>query len=79
MLLDIGTDEYDTSKKQRIPAYCDRIFLGSRSDLTVDRLSYERLERKDSDHRLLFLNLLIQVRPVTAFYLIDILKINEEK
>jgi hypothetical protein len=25
--LDIGTNDYDTSAKQRVPAYCDRILF----------------------------------------------------
>lgn len=43
-----GTNQYDTSEKMRIPAYCDRIlFRGNR----IIQHSYTRLEIKMSDHK----------------------------
>ncbi|KAI9462024.1 SacI homology domain-containing protein [Russula earlei] len=45
---DVGTDDYDTSEKIRIPAWTDRIlFRGSKLDLSV----YSRAELRGSDHR----------------------------
>jgi len=45
---DVGTDNYDTSEKMRIPAWTDRIlFRGSRLDLSI----YSRAELRGSDHR----------------------------
>ncbi len=42
------SDQYDTSEKMRIPAYCDRILY--RGDRIQQHL-YDRLEIKMSDHR----------------------------
>jgi len=48
---DIGTDNYDSSEKYRIPAWTDRVlFKGDALDLAV----YSRAELKSSDHRPVF-------------------------
>ncbi|KAF8915801.1 DNase I-like protein [Mucidula mucida] len=48
---DLGTDNYDTSEKYRIPAWTDRIlYRGHQLDLAV----YARAELKGSDHRPVF-------------------------
>lgn len=45
---DVGTDNYDTSEKMRIPAWTDRVlYRGSKLDLSI----YSRAELKGSDHR----------------------------
>ncbi|OJA19346.1 hypothetical protein AZE42_00462 [Rhizopogon vesiculosus] len=44
---DLGTDNYDTSEKMRVPAWTDRILFKGRFDLAV----YSRAELKSSDHR----------------------------
>jgi len=45
---DVGTDNYDTSEKMRIPAWTDRIlYRGNKLELSV----YSRAELKGSDHR----------------------------
>ncbi|THH19918.1 hypothetical protein EW146_g1363 [Bondarzewia mesenterica] len=45
---DVGTENYDTSEKLRIPAWTDRIlFRGS----TLDLSAYSRAELRGSDHR----------------------------
>ncbi|KAH9971347.1 inositol polyphosphate phosphatase [Lactifluus volemus] len=45
---DLGTDNYDTSEKMRVPAWTDRVlYRGSKLDLSV----YSRAELKGSDHR----------------------------
>ncbi|KAF8897747.1 inositol polyphosphate phosphatase [Infundibulicybe gibba] len=48
---DLGTDNYDTSEKMRIPAWTDRIlYRGKQLDLSV----YSRCELRGSDHRPVF-------------------------
>jgi len=48
---DVGTDDYDTSEKMRIPAWTDRVlYRGTQMDLT----KYSRAEMKGSDHRPVF-------------------------
>ena len=60
---DIGTDTFDTSKKQRVPAYCDRI-LWKLND-SIEQLYYKSIpEIKYSDHK-----------PVLAYFR---LKINQK-
>ena len=46
---DVGTDNYDSSDKQRAPAWCDRIL--SRGDDAIEQLEYRRHEIRVSDHR----------------------------
>ncbi|KAF8528795.1 phosphatidylinositol phosphate phosphatase [Hysterangium stoloniferum] len=48
---DVGTDDYDTSEKMRIPAWTDRVlYRGTQMDLT----KYSRAELRGSDHRPVF-------------------------
>ncbi|KAF7291041.1 Inositol polyphosphate phosphatase [Mycena chlorophos] len=48
---DLGTDNYDTSEKMRIPAWTDRIlYRGTNMDLGV----YSRAELRGSDHKPVF-------------------------
>ncbi|KAF5363510.1 hypothetical protein D9756_000348 [Leucocoprinus leucothites] len=48
---DVGTDNYDTSEKMRIPAWTDRIlYRGPSLDLAV----YSRTELRGSDHKPVF-------------------------
>ncbi|KAI0265790.1 SacI homology domain-containing protein [Gloeopeniophorella convolvens] len=45
---DVGTDNYDTSEKMRIPAWTDRIlYQGNKLDLSA----YSRADLRGSDHR----------------------------
>lgn len=48
---DVGTDNYDTSEKRRVPAWCDRIYFRSRNDNRVDPESYMSLSVRVSDHK----------------------------
>ncbi|KAH8094819.1 inositol polyphosphate phosphatase [Cristinia sonorae] len=58
---DLGTDNYDSSEKYRIPAWTDRIlYKGDTLDLSV----YSRAELKGSDHRPVFALFRAQVRIV---------------
>ncbi|GJN88599.1 hypothetical protein Rhopal_001565-T1 [Rhodotorula paludigena] len=45
---DVGTDEYDSSEKMRIPAYTDRILYRGPD---LDCYRYQRAELRASDHR----------------------------
>ncbi|KAI8614175.1 Endonuclease/exonuclease/phosphatase [Chytriomyces sp. MP71] len=45
---DINSNNYDTSDKKRVPAWCDRILWKGRS---ISQVSYERNESTMSDHR----------------------------
>jgi hypothetical protein len=66
------SNDYDTSKKKRIPAYCDRIiYSDSRNNLKENFINcrcYNRAEITNSDHK-----------PVYAIYEIIIETIEEDK
>lgn len=47
---DPGTDNYDTSKKQRVPAWCDWV-LWWENEQHINLISYERRESMFSDHK----------------------------
>ncbi|KAI6035067.1 DNase I-like protein [Pisolithus orientalis] len=59
---DVGTNNYDTSEKMRIPAWTDRILFKGKLDLAV----YSRAELKGSDHRPVFGLFRTQVRIIDA-------------
>ena len=48
---DRRSDEYDSSEKRRVPAWCDRILWRSREPSRVQQLCYRRWEANVSDHR----------------------------
>jgi hypothetical protein len=48
---DIGTDDYDTSEKTRIPAWCDRIL---RRGTNLRQIDYNMAPLRFSDHRPVF-------------------------
>ncbi|EPZ31706.1 DNase I-like protein [Rozella allomycis CSF55] len=62
---DNGTDEYDTSEKQRIPAWTDRILFKGQN---IVQQGYSRAELRLSDHK-----------PVKSTFLIKVLLIDKEK
>lgn len=62
---DIGTDRYDTSEKQRVPAWTDRV-LYKGEDVALD--VYDRAEIRSSDHR-----------PVYAIFTATAQVVNEDK
>jgi hypothetical protein len=61
-----GTDNYDTSEKMRIPAWCDRILHLKRGNVRLLQYTSERLYT--SDHR-----------PVKATLEVDVVKIDQAK
>jgi len=48
---DRRSEEYDSSEKRRLPAWCDRILWRSRVPGRVKSLHYQRYEANVSDHR----------------------------
>lgn len=46
---DVGTDQYDSSEKRRVPAWCDRIFY--RGGKYITPCEYTSLKVRASDHR----------------------------
>jgi len=63
---DIGSDNYDTSKKKRTPAWCDRILF--RNTELIDVLCYNRVNYYQSDHR-----------PIYGIYRVKTKKVKEEE
>ncbi|KIJ70155.1 hypothetical protein HYDPIDRAFT_35582 [Hydnomerulius pinastri MD-312] len=59
---DVGTDNYDSSEKMRIPAWTDRILFRGNMDLAV----YSRAELRGSDHRPVFGIFRTEVRIIDA-------------
>ncbi|KAG9317505.1 inositol polyphosphate phosphatase [Chiua virens] len=57
---DVGTDNYDSSEKMRIPAWTDRILFKGNLDLSV----YSRAELRGSDHRPVFAFFRTKVRVI---------------
>ncbi|KPV75724.1 uncharacterized protein RHOBADRAFT_13733 [Rhodotorula graminis WP1] len=65
---DRGTDQYDSSSKRRIPAWCDRVlYRADRAD-KVTPLHYQRYEVNVSDHR-----------PISAAFDLQVKHINSDK
>jgi hypothetical protein len=48
---DKNSSNYDTSMKQRIPAWCDRILIYREGGKHIAPESYQRIESQFSDHR----------------------------
>ncbi|GAA6006332.1 uncharacterized protein JCM10292_002652 [Rhodotorula paludigena] len=64
---DPGTDQYDSSPKRRIPAWCDRVLYRAGAE-KVTPLHYQRYEVNVSDHR-----------PISAAFDVQIKQINSDK
>ncbi|KIO19887.1 hypothetical protein M407DRAFT_82236 [Tulasnella calospora MUT 4182] len=62
---DRHSNEYDTSEKRRIPAWCDRILWRCRDASRVETLHYRRYEVNVSDHR-----------PVSAGFVVRLKKVD---
>ena len=67
---DTGTTIYDTSKKKRSPAWCDRV-LWIESD-AIEQLNYVRSELMQSDHRPVASDFVVMVRVVGEVLVIPI-------
>ncbi|ODV92761.1 hypothetical protein CANCADRAFT_92605 [Tortispora caseinolytica NRRL Y-17796] len=66
---DVGTNNYDSSSKMRVPAWCDRIFYRAGNERTsIEALDYRRHEITLSDHR-----------PVTGIYKVRVKDVDEDK
>ena len=63
---DVGTDRYDTSEKNRSPAWCDRLLY--RGAGRIKQVNYRRHELRLSDHR-----------PVSGTFLMRIKSINQKQ
>lgn len=55
---DVGTDSYDTSEKQRIPAWCDRVL---RKGDNLRQINYNTAPLRFSDHRPVYATFLCEV------------------
>lgn len=64
-----GTDQYDTSKKQRTPAWCDRVLWHCEPFSKLTALKYWRLETDVSDHRPVAFACRVKVKIVDPFEL----------
>ncbi|EGC35666.1 hypothetical protein DICPUDRAFT_78660 [Dictyostelium purpureum] len=65
---DLNTNRYDTSQKQRAPAYTDRILWANKVHHDLRQLYYTRHEIFSSDHR-----------PVSSYFQVEVTKIDKEK
>ena len=63
---DVGTDKYDTSEKNRSPAWCDRLLFKGAG--RIKQMNYQRHELRISDHR-----------PVSGTFKMRIKRISLEK
>lgn len=61
---DRRSDEYDTSEKARVPAWCDRVLWRSLHPERVEQVHYRRWEANVSDHRPISAAFKIRVRRV---------------
>ena len=64
---DRRSDEYDSSEKRRVPAWCDRVLWRARAPGRVRQLHYRRWEPNVSDHR-----------PVSAAFRIEVKSISPD-
>jgi len=61
---DRRSNEFDTSEKRRVPAWCDRILYRSRAADRIKPLHYRRYEANISDHRPVSAGFVIMVKSV---------------
>ena len=59
---DIGSDTYDSSKKQRAPAWCDRILCNG--DIEIEH--YSSVDIKHSDHRPVMADTVFRCKQIDA-------------
>ena len=63
---DRRSDEYDSSEKSRVPAWCDRVLWRSLHPERVEQVHYRRWEANVSDHRPISAAFRITVKSVRA-------------
>jgi hypothetical protein len=61
---DRRSNDFDSSEKRRIPAWCDRVLWRTRDPSRVQQLSYQRWEANVSDHRPISAGIKISVKSV---------------
>lgn len=62
---DLGCNNYDSSEKRRVPAWCDRILWRTKSDVRhINQVAFRRHELLTSDHR-----------PVSSVFVVSLKKI----
>lgn len=64
---DRRSSDYDSSEKNRIPAWCDRILYHTRHPSRVHQLHYRRYEANVSDHR-----------PISAGYSVTVKSVDQD-
>jgi hypothetical protein len=64
---DTHSDQYDSSEKRRVPAWCDRVLWRARDSARVRPLAYQRHEVQVSDHR-----------PVSAAFEVLVHKVDQD-
>ncbi|KAJ3509069.1 hypothetical protein NLJ89_g5412 [Agrocybe chaxingu] len=64
---DRHSNEYDTSEKRRLPAWCDRVLWRSRVASRIRQIHYRRYEANVSDHR-----------PISAAFSVTMKKFDNE-
>jgi hypothetical protein len=64
---DPRSDEYDSSEKRRLPAWCDRVLWRSSDPNHVQQLHYQRYEANVSDHR-----------PISAAFTVTVKSVKHE-
>ncbi|KAL8874296.1 MAG: hypothetical protein Q9174_000336 [Haloplaca sp. 1 TL-2023] len=61
---DVGSDQYDSSEKNRAPAWCDRILY--RGTGKIKQLDYQRHDIRVSDHRPVTATFKLRVKSIVA-------------
>jgi len=61
---DIGTNNYDTSNKKRIPSWCDRILFKKNSNVEI--VKYDRVNYLTSDHKPIYGIYKVNVKRILA-------------
>ena len=71
---DPGTDNYDSSEKMRVPAWCDRIYYRGLGPSAIENHAYKSHTCRVSDHRPVSALLTMQVSTLLTLYRIMLTK-----
>lgn len=74
---DVGTDDYDSSDKKRVPAWCDRVLY--RGADKVKQVGYRRHEVRVSDHRPVSGRFVLQIKTIKADKRLDVWRQSEQR